>query len=323
MNQRYLTSKQESIPKVIASHNGEISFFSPDNHGENTITCFDRKNQILFSNNYSKGPLTHFEKGPHSIVFQKFHSTRFEKDFATVKRLISESSLKKAVVFNTLEIEMKENLSIGSFNFPNNFLRHNLFCHFSENRGVIGLSPEVLFEGTRENLLFHALAGTIKKASEIDEKLENEHQLVVDDICNKLQGVSQNLEVQERKLLGFKDFFHLYTPIIGRVEAIDFDLVRILSPTAALGGYPQSSYFDYLQESIFEQNKNFDPYGGVFLFNSGDFFRATVMIRSISWCENKLYVHAGCGVVEESTLEQELNESKMKIQAVLDIFGIR
>ncbi len=80
-----------------------------------------------------------------------------------------------------------------------------------------------------------------------DEKLLNEHQIVVDDLCSRLKNLGTvtkgALQVLKLPLLS-----HLYTPIEVRVKDQIFfeDVVKKMHPTPALGGFPKEQAWKWL-----------------------------------------------------------------------------
>ena len=130
---------------------------------------------------------------------------------------------------------------------------------YSYNRhGLIGATPEVLFEAESRGYRTMALAGTrtLARAEELmtDPKERREHRLVVDDIVRRLAPFG-NVEIGPLGLLRLPQIAHLMTPIFfaetGGSEAMSFaEMVRRLHPTAALGVSPRSSYGDrWLREA--------------------------------------------------------------------------
>ena len=51
-------------------------------------------------------------------------------------------------------------------------------------------------------------------------------------------------------------------------------------------------------------------------------FTSVVAIRNISWKEDAVFLPSGCGVIEESSLQNEWNELELKRQFVKKIFGL-
>src|SRR5690606_20513453 len=100
-----------------------------------------------------------------------------------------------------------------------------------------------------------ALAGTAK----IEDKEEflnsrkdrHEHNLVIQDIEEKLRPFLNSIKTSETKLHPYKSIVHFKTDIEGELLSdVDFTkLTSILSPTAALGGYPKEASLNFLKTS--------------------------------------------------------------------------
>ncbi len=190
--------------------------------------------------------------------------------------------------------------------------------------GIVGSTPEELFHLTKGELTTHALAGTSKKGSE-DELMHSqkdllEHNLVVQDITEKLTPFSGAVEVGETYTSEFKDIIHLKTDIRAAV-ADDTDissLVSALSPTAALGGYPKKESLKFLKETRYSKKYPERTFGSAFGVVSENESRFVVMIRNVQWKKEIFYIESGGGIVPGSELSKELREISWKRNVVKD-----
>ena len=92
---------------------------------------------------------------------------------------------------------------------------------FENSEGFVGHTPEILAQWSSIDRRLHtvALAGTYPKTANAfdemiqDEKIINEHQLVIDDIVNKLENLSFHSKVEqgETDILELKYLLHLMT----------------------------------------------------------------------------------------------------------------
>ncbi|MCM2277788.1 MAG: chorismate-binding protein [Oligoflexia bacterium] len=205
---------------------------------------------------------------------------------------------------------------------------------WNEHGGMLGATPEDLFEVTRGGVLkTMALAGTYRKvtgkeSSAIldDPKERREHQLVVDDIRAALTELGE-VQVGETGVLELPTLIHLKTPIEARLSrAVPFEkLVRALHPTAALGAFPRKPGWDWLrsQESARERGRFGAPFG--LLWPSGaEVAEAScvVAIRNIQWDADELRLGSGCGLISESVLEREWDELALKRESVKRMMGL-
>lgn len=190
--------------------------------------------------------------------------------------------------------------------------------------GIIGSTPEELFT-LKDNLLTtQALAGTSKKGSE--EELMNsqkdllEHNLVVQDISEKLTGFSDKIQVGEIYTTEFKSIIHLKTDIRAAVsDEVDVaQLVSALSPTAALGGYPRKESMRFLRETRYFKKYPERSFGSTMGVVSRTDSRFVVMIRNLQWRNGVYFIESGGGIVPGSELLKEMNEIFWKRNVVKD-----
>lgn len=188
--------------------------------------------------------------------------------------------------------------------------------------GIIGSSPEDLFT-LKDNLLTtHALAGTSQKGHE--QELMNsqkdllEHNLVVQDISEKLVPFSGKIQVGDIHTIEFKDIVHLKTDIEAAVsDGTDISaLVSALSPTAALGGYPKKESLKFLRDTRYFKKYPERSFGSAMGVVTKQESRFIVMIRNVQWRKDTFFIESGGGVVPGSELKKELNEITWKRDVV-------
>ena len=196
--------------------------------------------------------------------------------------------------------------------------------------GMIGASPEVLFQAEVHGYRTMALAGTrpVARAEELlgDPKERREHRLVVDDIIRRLAPFG-NIEVGPLGLLRLPSIAHLMTPIFfaenGGAEKMSFaEMVRRLHPTAALGVSPRAPVGErWLREA--DRGVRRRTFGAPFGIEREDRSAlALVAIRNVQWTGERVRVGSGAGLLPESQLERELEELRQKRDQVKALFGI-
>ncbi|MEZ4874737.1 MAG: chorismate-binding protein [Flavobacteriaceae bacterium] len=116
-----------------------------------------------------------------------------------------------------------------------------------------GVTPEVLLKTSDTCFTTMALAGTQKNDSiqriEWGEKERNEHQLVIDDIVDKLQSILSVIKVSKTYNFNAGPVVHLRTDITGCIKKGKSTLTEIaasLHPTSAVCGTPEA----FLKNSI-------------------------------------------------------------------------
>jgi isochorismate synthase EntC len=202
---------------------------------------------------------------------------------------------------------------------------------FSYNKhGLIGATPEMLFEAEARGYRTMALAGTrpVATADELlhDPKERLEHRLVVDDIVRRLAPFG-NVEVGPLGLLRLPQIAHLMTPIFfaesGGSEKMSFtEMVRRLHPTAALGVSPRTDAGErWLREA--DRGVKRRTFGAPFGLEREDRSSlALVAIRNVHWHGDVVRVGSGAGMLPQSRMEREFEELRQKRDQVKALFRI-
>jgi menaquinone-specific isochorismate synthase len=188
----------------------------------------------------------------------------FRGRFETIQTHMREQGLKKGVpvVFAEArgELSLAAKMRIFQRLFdPARAVPSNLHVYgiWGPSFGMIGATPEILFEQKGNDLETVALAGTLAKTQESgtrggdlleDPKERHEHQLVIDDLREVLTPLG-DVRVGATEVLELPTLYHLRTSIWARLrEWVDFDeLVKRLHPTPALGVAPRSLGFREMQ----------------------------------------------------------------------------
>ncbi len=211
-----------------------------------------------------------------------------------------------------------------------------LYGCWNDQEGILGVTPELLFEREGATVRTMALAGTrsLEKGREseaemlllADPKERHEHSLVIEGISERLSGLG-TLHVGKTGVRRAGSLVHLYTPIeltlaSHAMETEWQDLVDRLHPTPALGAHPREAGAQWLaEEQKHHPRSRFGAPWGVRLDGRDT---CAVAIRNMEWSREKAFcrVGAGAGVVRGSTPEREWSEIERKWNAVLRILGL-
>jgi menaquinone-specific isochorismate synthase len=196
--------------------------------------------------------------------------------------------------------------------------------------GMVGATPEVLFQAEARGYRTMALAGTrpVVRAEELlgDPKERREHRMVVDDIVRRLAPFG-NIEVGPLGLMRLPNIAHLVTPIFfaenGADEKMLFtEMVRRLHPTAALGVSPRTSAGErWLREA--DRGVKRRTFGAPFGLEREDRSAlALVAIRNVQWDGDRVRVGSGAGLLPESDFDREFEELRQKRDQVKALFHI-
>lgn len=208
-------------------------------------------------------------------------------------------------------------------------LNGSIYGMWNNGRGFLGASPEPLFQQTLDGWATKALAGTIstkvpnyESVLLSDEKERLEHKLVIDDISSKLKKIASKIVVKETECVRFGKIAHIQTIINFQTDQKDpTELIKSLSPTAALGGYPSEHVNEFLvQTQYYKIKKQERIFGAIFGIKKENVCVGLVSIRNIYWEDDDVFIHSGCGVVKDSIPEKELIEVQNKRATIERIF---
>jgi len=251
--------------------------------------------------------------------------------FNNVQREILSGKVKKVVISREVKIACDTVVCIESV--LKNLLEKNpncfVFAYSKEGKTFLGATPEILVRKEKEQIISHALAGTIARCEPAqdenqktllldDPKNRHEHQVVLDYIANAMKTFSDEVVVGETTTLTLKNLHHLQTCIKAKADKNSSlsDWVARLHPTPALGGYPVQDALEIIAR--FEKHERglyAAPIGMINEHGDGIFVAG---IRSALIDKNMVYAYAGCGIVGKSECEEEYLESINKMKSILE-----
>ncbi|HEX2053207.1 MAG TPA: isochorismate synthase [Actinomycetota bacterium] len=247
---------------------------------------------------------------------------------ATAVEQIRSGRLEKVVLARKVEVEAGES-------FDQNVLARRLaetfpgcftFCF----EDLVGASPELLVRRLGELVDSVPLAGSTRRGAteaedlrlgrELKESEKNleEHALAVATVMDKLSvWCSSLLKESEPSLLLLANLQHLSTKVQGRLKGSPSSLVLAgaLHPTAAVCGVPQEQALDLIRElERFDRGRYAGPVGWMDRHGDGEW---AIALRCAQISGSRADIFAGAGVVAGSDPESELEETRLKLEAML------
>ena len=217
-----------------------------------------------------------------------------------------------------------------------------IFAITAGDSTFLGATPEELVRLDGPRLDTVALAGTAPRSEdpEADERFgagllasaknRSEHRFVVDGIIDALSGLGLvDPAPAEPGLMRLSRVQHLRTPIAARVQrrrtgASDMDVLRaagVLHPTAAVGGAPTGAALEFIAgHEGFDRGWYAAPVGWCDLDGNGEL---GVALRCVLTGPDGTHLFAGAGIVAGSDPDDELEETAMKLGALLDVIDGR
>jgi menaquinone-specific isochorismate synthase len=199
---------------------------------------------------------------------------------------------------------------------------YHFMMRIDAHSAFLGSSPERLYLREGQHLLTEALAGTVanhpddQQAGELAEwlrhdlKNQQENLLVVDDICQRLQGGASAVDVLPPEVVRLRKVQHLRRRIEGQLNHCDdADCLQRLQPTAAVAGLPRQAARDFIRQH--------EPFSRRWYAGSAGYLSAAqaefcVALRSCQIDDAQVRLYAGAGIVAGSDPAQEWQEIENK-----------
>lgn len=213
---------------------------------------------------------------------------------------------------------------------PNSYV----FAFEQGDECFLGATPERLVRLEQEQLQSMCLAGTAPRGETEDmdkqvhyellndKKNREEHDFVVQMIRQAIEPYCENIYIPDiPTVYPLKNLQHLYTPVTATMKQgyHIFDIIKQLHPTPALGGTPKEVALAFIREhEPMDRGWYGAPIGWIDHRNNGEF---AVAIRSGLIQNDEASLFAGCGIVKDSDVEAEYEETKIKFLPMLHVLG--
>ncbi len=199
-------------------------------------------------------------------------------------------------------------------------------------RRFIGASPELLARRTGDVVRCHPLAGTIALPANVapddyetwllgSTKNLHEHEVVVDDIVSILaDSYDEVIADASPSIVTLRTVAHLGTWVTAEGHQSDespdaLDVMRLLHPTAAVGGFPRNLAYDLIARLEEHDRGHYaGPIGWVDANGDGEWW---VGIRGVMVEGREFEAWAGAGIISESDPIAEREETRDKLSSVL------
>ncbi|MEX2553884.1 MAG: isochorismate synthase [Actinomycetota bacterium] len=199
---------------------------------------------------------------------------------------------------------------------------------------LVGASPELLIRRVGDVVDSIPLAGSAPRGRTDEQdaaigrnlfesaKNRTEHALTVSSVTERLQPYCYELVAEpEPSLMLLANLQHLSTKVQGRLKrnASAIELAGALHPTAAVCGVPQEAALHFIRNAeTFERGRYAGPIGWMDRHGDGEWALA---LRCALIEGRTARVFAGAGIVGDSVPAEELEETRLKLQAMLDVLG--
>lgn len=204
-------------------------------------------------------------------------------------------------------------------------------CHLFHVDGFVGASPELLVSRAGDVVRSHPMAGTARRGGDptsdarlaasllASAKDRAEHQITIDAVHDTLLPWCSYLDYEaEPSVVAVANLQHLATLVEGRLSKPApsvLELVAALHPTPAVCGHPRNEALAFIVDHEgFDRGRYAGAVGWVDGRGNGSW---AVSVRTAQLEGNAARLVAGCGIVADSDPSAELEESRVKLQAML------
>jgi menaquinone-specific isochorismate synthase len=207
-------------------------------------------------------------------------------------------------------------------------------CHAFVVDGLVGATPELLLARRGAEVVSRALAGTTGRSTDEARDAElgarllasakdlHEHALAADSVEEVLAPHCERLEAEPGpRLLRLDNVQHLATTFRGRLArpATSLQLAAELHPTAAVGGTPREQALALIERlEGLDRGRYAAPVGWTDVDGDGEW---GIALRCAELAGARARLFAGVGVVDASLPEDELEETRLKLQAMQSALG--
>jgi salicylate biosynthesis isochorismate synthase/menaquinone-specific isochorismate synthase len=206
------------------------------------------------------------------------------------------------------------------------------FCCGTPEAAFFGASPELLVRRSGASVSTVALAGSIRRSSDpaVDDHLgeqllrsdknRREQRIVSERIVRTLRPHAVWVEAAaEPEVIKVANIQHLGTPVFAQLAEprSAVELAGLMHPTPAVGGEPRGPAIAAIAEvEGMDRGWYAGPVGWMDATEDGEF---CVGLRSALLRDREAHLYAGVGVVAGSDPAAELDETEVKLQALLPL----
>jgi para-aminobenzoate synthetase component 1 len=205
--------------------------------------------------------------------------------------------------------------------------------HRTLTHSLLSVSPERFIKIQDQRILTQPIKGTISRGRNDSEDREQiakltsskkdlaENLMIVDLLRNDLSKNALPGSIQVDKLFdvqSFKNVHHLVSTISADIkpDSHPIDVLRDAFPGGSITGAPKKRAMQVIDE--IEANRRGNYCGCSFFLNSDGMLDSNILIRTITMKDDSLFCSGGGGIVYDSDIESEYEESDVKVRKILN-----
>lgn len=205
------------------------------------------------------------------------------------------------------------------------------FIEISPDNYLISLSPEKFIDSRNRHVKSKPIKGTVKSSGKIrpeekrmllNEKNKAENLMIVDLLRNDMSKVSKLNSVRVSKLFAIESYenvHHLVSTIESELKdnISEIDAFWAAFPGGSITGTPKKRAMEIIDELEVHSRRYYC--GSIFYWDFRGNFDSSILIRTAEKVGDKIYCWAGGGIVADSQLESEYQESLDKVRHITGI----
>ncbi len=256
-------------------------------------------------------------------------AANYHTQFTKLNHYILNGDCYQTNLTHAFECKTKLNKPVIQSTFTNQAEKINSgFCAYlaiNDNQDLLSFSPEQFISVKNGTLITKPIKGTvINKQQSADElakilatdKNKAENLMIVDLMRNDLSKVCELNSVKVDKLFKIESYtnvHHLVSTISGKLtkDTSPFDAFIECFPGGSITGAPKKRAMEIINE--LEESERGVYCGSVFYQSIHGNFDSNILIRTIARDRNTLTCWAGGGIVADSKVEAEYQESLDKV----------
>ena len=200
----------------------------------------------------------------------------------------------------------------------------------ADGTAFAGASPELLVRRSGDRAFAQPMAGSVARgATEVeDERLARqledsakdavEHRIVSEFVVDALRPFARSVAARKPEVVRFTNIQHLATSVSAELTQPPADVLELaaaLHPTPAVGGWPRDAA-DALIDELEGMERGWYAGAVGWIDSRGDGEFAVALRCGLLW-EDGARLYAGVGVMPDSDPARELEETELKLKALL------
>ena len=205
------------------------------------------------------------------------------------------------------------------------------FCAYiaiDDHNTLLSFSPEQFISVNGARIETKPIKGTVKSTGAItpnqrerllSEKNKAENLMIVDLLRNDLSKVATLNSVKVEHLFdieSYENVHHLVSTVSATLKSEHNAFEAFLSafPGGSITGAPKKRAMEIIEELEIHSRRYYC--GSIFYWDISGRFDSNILIRTVEHIDNNLYCWAGGGIVADSELESEYQESLDKVRHI-------